>query len=58
MTINQSGKDGGQKPGEHIPQELHHRHHLLSEGCPTGKLRYSFLTFKAAYSRSIRLWAK
>ena len=37
-TNHQSRKDGGHKRGQHIPEEVLHRHTLLSENVPTNPL--------------------
>ena len=46
MTENKGRQDGGQKSGHHVQQELHHRHHLLSEDCPTAVLPEKAAAFK------------
>ncbi len=53
MTDNERHQNAGQHIGGHVQQELHHRHHLLSEDGPKEKLRYSSLAFKAACPRSV-----
>lgn len=49
MPIKESREDGSQKSDQHISQELHHRHHLLSEGCPKSILVYSVRSFKVSF---------
>ena len=46
VTENKGRQDGSQKSGHHVQQELHHRHHLLPEGCPAPFLQKNPAPFK------------
>jgi len=49
-AVKERREYGSQKSGQHVAQELHHRHHLLSEGCPNNNLAF-FRCFLNAWEK-------
>lgn len=49
MTNNERYQNASQHICRHVQQELHHRHHLLSEACPAPLILQNFPAFNAAF---------
>ena len=49
MTNNERYQNASQHICRHVQQELHHRHHLLSEACPVPLILQNFPAFNAAF---------